>query len=150
MTQATKLKSRLFGTESISRLISRNSFRSSACRCSPIGSAMARCSCISCSGKWPFEVAAANLSGASDHSTSRHHSQIVSWTFATCARGVARRRSAPLKKKRRRASGRLIAEARGSLACTANSERRYATGNYRIGDCTQRCRSARLPLFAAP
>jgi hypothetical protein len=98
---------------------------------------MARCSCISCSGKWPFEVAAANLSGASDHSTSRHHSQIVSWTFATCARGVARRRSAPLKKKRRRASGRLIAEARGSLACTANSERRYATGNHRIGDRTQ-------------
>src|SRR5262245_15954837 len=75
--------------------------------------------------------------------TWRHHSPIVSWTFAMCARCAAWRRSASLKKKRRRARG-VIAEARGSLASAANSERYYATGNHRIGDGAQRCRGARL------
>jgi hypothetical protein len=52
-------------------------------------------------------------------------------------------------KKRRRPPRRLIAEARGSLACAANSKCCYATGNHRIGDGAQRCRGARLRLVTA-
>src|SRR5262245_23830130 len=108
---------------------------------------MTRCPCISCFwevGSSRRRQPTSPVPQIAKDSTSWHHSQ----TFATCARCTARRRSAPLKKKRRRAPGRLIAKPRGSLACAANSERHYASGNHPIGDRAKRCRVRAFAPFS--